>query len=102
MCDIRIEMLGDKSYRVSVCLMKETPPVNDSDKQDGMPTAQVYPSHVSKDFSAPDMDEVKELVDKYLPALSSHSDEEGFNEAFDKALKGKGGKESSPDEDNEE
>jgi hypothetical protein len=81
MCSIRIEALGDKTFTVEVTLEK---PISAKDKTD----MEMYPHHVSKEFSAADGDAVKTLIDEYLPALQPRRESAEFDEAFDKAIKG--------------
>lgn len=76
MCSIRIEILGDETYTVEVTLEK---PEGD--------TKEDYPRHVSKEFSAADIDEVKGLIDEYLPHLKPRQEVAEFDEAFSSASK---------------
>jgi len=77
MCSIRIEILGDETYTVEVTLEK---PADGNKKED-------YPRHVSKEFSAQDIEEVKSLIDEYLPHLKPRAEVAEFDEAFSQATK---------------
>ena len=66
------------TYTVEVTLEKPA-----TDKE--MEKSDYYPRHVCKEFSAADAEEVKSLIDEYLPALKPKKEAQEFDEAFKEA-----------------